>query len=99
MKWSNNYKSCIECDSVDRPHEAKGLCKKCYKRKHYIEKESLERFVKFYKKKQRVYMWAKNKDTIQMRHNGEIFNTPFIKGKNIDCYKVETFRKYLRKHI
>ena len=39
--WSFKAKSCIECGTTDRPHEANGLCERCYKRKQYKPKQIL----------------------------------------------------------
>jgi len=33
--WSSKADSCAECGTTDRPHEAKGLCGRCYKRGQY----------------------------------------------------------------
>lgn len=32
MGWSRLHKRCINCNTLDKPHRAKGLCKTCYKR-------------------------------------------------------------------
>ena len=31
-KWSNKHSKCIECGLVKWKHQAKGLCRRCYKR-------------------------------------------------------------------
>lgn len=34
-RWARRYDSCTDCGTTERPHEAKGLCRPCYKRWRY----------------------------------------------------------------
>jgi hypothetical protein len=35
-QWSRNYDKCTQCGTTDIPYGAKGLCKKCYRKKLYV---------------------------------------------------------------
>jgi len=46
--WSRQHSECVECQGVDSPHVASGLCKRCYNRnqqKNITEKKNTEVFL------------------------------------------------------
>ncbi|EGD45733.1 hypothetical protein Cpap_0060 [Ruminiclostridium papyrosolvens DSM 2782] len=38
-KWSLNYNNCISCGTTNHKHKAKGLCTRCYQKKHNYPQE------------------------------------------------------------
>lgn len=36
-RWSNKHEACVECESTERPHKARGVCDRCYHRDRYRE--------------------------------------------------------------
>lgn len=60
--WSKNYEKCIECGTVESPHQGYGLCRNCYMRKirseHpeiYKEMDRRSKQTPEYKAKQKEY--------------------------------------------
>lgn len=36
-QWARDYNSCLNCGTIEKPHEAKGLCVECYQKEYDIE--------------------------------------------------------------
>ena len=41
--WTKKYKKCLKCKTTDRPHQAGGLCERCYGRKRYKDPKKRKR--------------------------------------------------------
>lgn len=41
--WTRRYRSCISCQTTDRPHVARGLCARCYLKKYRESPKNSER--------------------------------------------------------
>lgn len=96
MRWSNKYKVCRECETTNNPHEARGLCKPCYKKFHYWNREKINRFYTFLKEKKRLYMKAQKGKLVNIRYKDSLIPTPFTTNQDVTEDEMMALNAYLK---
>lgn len=95
-KWSKKYNKCIICETAEKKHFAKGMCKKCYNKKwkkenpikvekHKIkfEKRNPEYMKEYNKKQQKENIESYRKSQKEYRRKRRINDARFRLRENI----------------
>ncbi len=110
--WAKKYDQCKKCGGCERPHEAKGLCKKCYDRKRTKSAIGRAKSYKF-KQKRKVLrriesmkkgLWwdhlDKSDKLLKIRYpkTNEIVSVPVLKG-SVASYETELAIEIFKEHL